>query len=185
MFATLHTSLGDIRVELLPNHAPATVENFVGLATGGKQWTDPRTGQASSDPLYSGVVFHRVIDGFMIQGGDPLGTGTGGLCISGRGEHEALSILDGSGAWCAHMVGWRAYPISGGHAMVGSLPTRPAASRGHGLGRGVAQPGSASDWGSGGRRFESCRPDQFQQQGFRLSPAPPGPGRGSKPRAFA
>ena len=78
MFATLHTSLGDIRVELLPNHAPTTVENFVGLATGGKEWTDPRTGKPSNDPLYSGVVFHRVIEGFMIQGGDPLGTGTGG-----------------------------------------------------------------------------------------------------------
>ena len=78
MFATLHTTLGDIRVELLPNHAPATVENFVGLATGAKQWTDPRTGKASNDPLYQGIVFHRVIDGFMIQGGDPLGTGTGG-----------------------------------------------------------------------------------------------------------
>ena len=78
MFATLHTTLGDIRVELLPNHAPATVENFVGLATGTKQWTDPRTGKPSNDPLYQGIVFHRVIDGFMIQGGDPLGTGTGG-----------------------------------------------------------------------------------------------------------
>jgi peptidyl-prolyl cis-trans isomerase A (cyclophilin A) len=78
MFATLHTSLGDIRVELLPNHAPATVENFVGLATGTRQWTDPRTGKPSNDPLYAGAVFHRVIDGFMIQGGDPLGTGTGG-----------------------------------------------------------------------------------------------------------
>jgi peptidyl-prolyl cis-trans isomerase A (cyclophilin A) len=78
MFATLHTTLGDIRVELLPNHAPATVDNFVGLATGSKQWTDPRTGKPSNDPLYKGIVFHRVIDGFMIQGGDPLGTGTGG-----------------------------------------------------------------------------------------------------------
>jgi len=78
MFATLHTTLGDIRVELLPNHAPATVDNFVGLATGSKQWTDPRTGKPSNDPLYQGIVFHRVIDGFMIQGGDPLGTGTGG-----------------------------------------------------------------------------------------------------------
>jgi peptidyl-prolyl cis-trans isomerase A (cyclophilin A) len=78
MFATLHTSAGDIRVELLPNHAPRTVENFVGLATGTREWTDPRTGKATSDPLYRDVLFHRVIDGFMIQGGDPLGTGTGG-----------------------------------------------------------------------------------------------------------
>ncbi len=78
MFATLHTTAGDIRVELLPNHAPKTVRNFVGLATGTQEWTDPRTGATRTDPLYAGVVFHRVIGGFMIQGGDPLGNGRGG-----------------------------------------------------------------------------------------------------------
>lgn len=78
MFATLHTSAGDIRIELFPNHAPRTVENFVGLATGSKPWTDPATGEQRTDALYSNLVFHRVIDGFMIQGGDPLGTGRGG-----------------------------------------------------------------------------------------------------------
>lgn len=78
MFATLHTSAGDIRVELFPNHAPRTVENFVGLSTGAKPWTDPKTGQERTDPLYAGVIFHRVIPGFMIQGGDPLGNGRGG-----------------------------------------------------------------------------------------------------------
>lgn len=78
MFATLHTSKGDIRIELFPHHAPKTVRNFVGLATGEGEWTDPRTGAAGSGPLYQNVPFHRVIDGFMIQGGDPLGTGTGG-----------------------------------------------------------------------------------------------------------
>jgi len=78
MFATLHTSAGDIRVELLPNHAPRTVENFVGLATGTREWADPRTGQKQTTPLYTDVIFHRVIPNFMIQGGDPLGTGTGG-----------------------------------------------------------------------------------------------------------
>jgi len=78
MFATLHTTLGDIRIELLPNHAPKTVRNFVGLATGEQTWTDPRTGEEKNTPLYDGVVFHRVIDSFMIQAGDPLGTGTGG-----------------------------------------------------------------------------------------------------------
>ncbi|CED91818.1 Peptidyl-prolyl cis-trans isomerase B [Actinomyces succiniciruminis] len=76
--ATLHTNLGDIRLELYPEQAPQTVSNFVGLATGEKTWTDPRTGAQSNAPLYEGVVFHRVIPGFMIQGGDPLGTGTGG-----------------------------------------------------------------------------------------------------------
>ncbi len=78
MFATLHTTLGDIRIELLPNHAPKTVKNFVGLATGTQAWTDPATGEERNTPLYDGVIFHRVIDNFMIQGGDPLGTGTGG-----------------------------------------------------------------------------------------------------------
>lgn len=78
MFATLHTSAGDIRIELFPNHAPRTVENFVGLATGTKSWTDPKSGEPRTDALYTNVLFHRVMDGFMIQGGDPLGTGFGG-----------------------------------------------------------------------------------------------------------
>ena len=78
MDATLHTNLGDIRLDLFADQAPETVSNFVGLATGEKTWTDPRTKEQSNAPLYSGVIFHRVIPGFMIQGGDPLGTGTGG-----------------------------------------------------------------------------------------------------------
>ena len=77
-YATLHTNRGDIEIRLFPNHAPKTVANFVELATGAREWTDPRTGHKSTAPLYDGTVFHRVIDGFMIQGGDPLGTGTGG-----------------------------------------------------------------------------------------------------------
>jgi peptidyl-prolyl cis-trans isomerase A (cyclophilin A) len=77
-YATLHTTQGDIRIELFANHAPKTVRNFVGLADGSQEWSDPRTGEKKSTPLYDGVVFHRVISGFMIQGGDPLGTGTGG-----------------------------------------------------------------------------------------------------------
>lgn len=78
LYATLHTNKGDIEVRLFPNHAPKTVKNFTGLATGELEWTDPRTGAKRSDSLYAGTVFHRVIDRFMIQGGDPLGTGTGG-----------------------------------------------------------------------------------------------------------
>jgi len=78
MFATLHTNRGDIRVELYPNHAPKTVANFVELAEGSREWTDPRTRQTSNARLYDGTTFHRVIPNFMIQGGDPLGTGTGG-----------------------------------------------------------------------------------------------------------
>ena len=71
MEATLHTSLGDIRCDLYPEQAPETVSNFVGLATGEKTWTDPRTGEQSNAPLYNGVIFHRVIPDFMIQGRDP------------------------------------------------------------------------------------------------------------------
>jgi peptidyl-prolyl cis-trans isomerase A (cyclophilin A) len=78
LYATLKTTHGDIVIRLLPNHAPKTVANFVGLADGSREWTDPRTGKASHDRLYDGTVFHRVISGFMIQGGDPLGNGTGG-----------------------------------------------------------------------------------------------------------
>ncbi len=76
--ATFVTNQGSFTVRLMPEHAPITVQNFVGLATGGKEWTDPRDGQTKTDALYPGTIFHRVIDGFMIQGGDPTGTGTGG-----------------------------------------------------------------------------------------------------------
>lgn len=78
MFATLHTSAGDIRIELFPNHAPKTVANFVGLANGSRQWQDPETNEPKSEPFYDGLTFHRVIKDFMLQGGCPLGTGTGG-----------------------------------------------------------------------------------------------------------
>ena len=76
--ATLHTSMGDINVILFPDQAPKTVKNFVGLAEGSTEWTDPKTRQKTTARLYDGTIFHRVIPGFMIQGGDPLGTGTGG-----------------------------------------------------------------------------------------------------------
>jgi peptidyl-prolyl cis-trans isomerase A (cyclophilin A) len=76
--AVLHTTLGDITVNLFDNHAPKTVANFVGLADGSREWTDPTTGARGDGPLYTDVVFHRVIAGFMIQGGDPTGTGRGG-----------------------------------------------------------------------------------------------------------
>ena len=76
--ATFVTTRGSFTVQLMPEHAPATVQNFVELASGGREWTDPRDGSKKKDPLYPGTIFHRVIDGFMIQGGDPTGTGTGG-----------------------------------------------------------------------------------------------------------
>jgi peptidyl-prolyl cis-trans isomerase A (cyclophilin A) len=77
-YATLHTNSGDIRIELFANYAPKTVKNFVELATGARTYTDPRTGAPGSGPYYDGTIFHRVISGFMIQGGDPTGTGRGG-----------------------------------------------------------------------------------------------------------
>ncbi|MHB1165955.1 MAG: peptidylprolyl isomerase [Candidatus Nanopelagicales bacterium] len=76
--ATLRTSLGDINVNLFTEQAPKTVRNFAGLAEGNQEWTDPSVRAKSLKPLYDGTVFHRIIPGFMIQGGDPLGTGTGG-----------------------------------------------------------------------------------------------------------
>jgi peptidyl-prolyl cis-trans isomerase A (cyclophilin A) len=76
--ATIHTNKGDIVVNLFGNHAPKTVRNFVGLATGTQEWTHPATGQKTTDPLYNGVIFHRIITDFMLQGGDPLGQGIGG-----------------------------------------------------------------------------------------------------------
>jgi len=76
--AILHTNAGPIRIELFDNHAPKTVRNFVELAEGSRDYTDPRTGQSGSGPYYDGTIFHRVISGFMIQGGDPTGTGRGG-----------------------------------------------------------------------------------------------------------
>lgn len=76
--ATFVTNRGSFTVELMPDHAPKTVQNFVDLATGAREWKDPRDGQTKTEALYPGTVFHRVIDGFMIQGGDPAGTGMGG-----------------------------------------------------------------------------------------------------------
>src|SRR6201982_3340553 len=76
--ATLQTSEGTIVVRLFPDQAPKTVSNFVELAEGTREWTDPETRSTSTDKLYDGTIFHRVIPNFMIQGGDPLGTGTGG-----------------------------------------------------------------------------------------------------------
>ncbi len=76
--ARLRTNRGTVTVRLFPDHAPKTVRNFVELAEGTREWTDPRTRKGANGPLYDGTVFHRVIPNFMIQGGDPLGTGTGG-----------------------------------------------------------------------------------------------------------
>jgi len=93
--ATIHTNHGDIRINLFGNHAPLTVENFVGLATGGKEWINPATGATSTEPLYNGVIFHRIIKDFMLQGGDPLGQGVGGPGYTFKDEiHPELTFAE-------------------------------------------------------------------------------------------
>jgi len=88
--AILHTNKGDIKITLFPNHAPETVANFVGLATGEKKYD---AGNGKTGPFYDGLGFHRVIDGFMIQGGCPLGTGTGGPGYTFKDEpHPELTF---------------------------------------------------------------------------------------------
>jgi len=78
VYARFSTTEGDFLVQLHADKAPKTVDNFVGLAEGTKEFTDPRDGKTKSEPFYDGIIFHRVIDRFMIQGGDPLGQGIGG-----------------------------------------------------------------------------------------------------------
>src|SRR4249919_300834 len=89
--ATLHTNRGDIVLNLFPNHAPATVENFVGLAEGTKDYD---AGTDRTGPFYDGLGFHRVIEGFMLQGGCPLGTGTGGPGYTFKDEPHPELVFD-------------------------------------------------------------------------------------------
>ncbi len=93
LYATFKTSRGDIVAQLFPNHAPKTVENFVGLAEGTKEWSDPKSGRPSTERFYDGLIFHRVIEGFMLQGGCPKGNGTGGPGYTFKDEfHPELSF---------------------------------------------------------------------------------------------
>jgi peptidyl-prolyl cis-trans isomerase A (cyclophilin A) len=91
------TSLGNITCELYPAQAPIAVENFVGLATGAKEWTHPRSHKKTKDPLYNSTIFHRIIPNFMIQGGDPLGQGVGGPGYSFIDELSAKLAFDRPG----------------------------------------------------------------------------------------
>jgi peptidyl-prolyl cis-trans isomerase A (cyclophilin A) len=95
--ATLHTTEGDIEIQLFDERAPRTVENFVGLATGNREWEDPETGERRTDPLYDDIPFHRVIDGFMLQTGDPTGTGRGGPGYTFDDEFHPELRHDGAG----------------------------------------------------------------------------------------
>jgi peptidyl-prolyl cis-trans isomerase A (cyclophilin A) len=98
LYATFQTSMGTIVVKLFTKDAPKTVENFVGLATGAKSWKDPNSGQQKEGkPLYDGTIFHRVIPHFMIQGGDPLGTGTGGPGYKFEDEFQSGKSFDKPG----------------------------------------------------------------------------------------
>jgi peptidyl-prolyl cis-trans isomerase A (cyclophilin A) len=96
-YATLVTSKGEIKARLLEDTAPKTVENFIGLATGRKEWVHPQTRERRKDPLYPGTIFHRVIPDFMIQGGDPIGTGTGGPGYTFEDEVRGGPTFDGPG----------------------------------------------------------------------------------------
>src|SRR5437763_11290862 len=95
--AIFHTTAGDLTCELFPSNAPKTVKNFIGLANGTKEWTDPQNGQKTTRPLYDGTIFHRVIPGFMIQGGDPLRQGTGGPGYEFEDEFESSLTFDRPG----------------------------------------------------------------------------------------
>jgi peptidyl-prolyl cis-trans isomerase A (cyclophilin A) len=99
VYAHFTTSEGNFTARLFDAETPNTVANFTGLADGSKEWTDPRSGRKVKQPYFNGTVFHRVIDGFMIQGGDPLGQGTGGPGYTFADEfhpklkHEKAGIL--------------------------------------------------------------------------------------------
>jgi peptidyl-prolyl cis-trans isomerase A (cyclophilin A) len=98
LYASLQTSMGTVVVKLFAKDAPETVKNFVGLATGERDWQDVRTGQVQKGkPLYAGTVFHRVIPGFMIQGGDPLGNGTGNPGYRFPDEFQSGRVFDKPG----------------------------------------------------------------------------------------
>jgi len=94
LYATLSTTKGDIQVKLYSKEAPKTVANFVGLATGERGWTDPQTRETKKTPLYDGTIFHRVIPDFMIQGGDPMGTGRGDPGYRFEDEFQAGKKFD-------------------------------------------------------------------------------------------
>ena len=96
-YAHFTTSEGNFTVRLFEKDAPKTVENFIGLVEGTKEWTDPRTGAKVKKPYYNGLIFHRVIAGFMIQGGDPLGNGTGGPGYNFADEFSPKLKIDKAG----------------------------------------------------------------------------------------
>jgi peptidyl-prolyl cis-trans isomerase A (cyclophilin A) len=131
--ATFDTSMGSFTVRLFEDIAPNTVANFVGLSTGQQPWTDPQTGQAGEGPLYKGIIFHRVIENFMLQGGDPTGTGRGGPGYAFDDECSPVATHDGPGKLsmanrgpgtngCQFFVTLRATPhLDGKHTVFGEV----------------------------------------------------------------
>ncbi len=96
-YVVFETSQGKITCQLFPEQAPVTVENFIGLAQGTKDFTDPKSGQKVIRPFYDGLIFHRVIPDFMIQGGCPLGSGTGGPGYQFKDEFDKALGFDRPG----------------------------------------------------------------------------------------
>jgi len=127
LYATFKTSAGDIVVKLLPEKAPQTVETFIGLVDGTKEWTDPNTNQKVKRPLYDGTVFHRVIPDFMIQGGDPLGTGFGGPGFRFADEIGPENKFDKPGLLAMANAGPN---TNGSQFFITEVPT-PHLNRGH------------------------------------------------------
>ncbi|HZZ84553.1 MAG TPA: peptidylprolyl isomerase [Anaeromyxobacteraceae bacterium] len=126
-YATFTTSMGDLVVKLMPEKAPKTVENFVGLAEGTKEWKDPASGKAVQRPLYDGTIFHRVIPEFMIQGGDPMGTGFGGPGFKFADEIGPDNRFDRPGLLAMANAGPN---TNGSQFFITEVPT-PHLNRGH------------------------------------------------------
>ncbi len=127
MYATFSTSMGEIVVKLMPEKAPKTVENFVGLAEGTKEWKDPASGKSVAKPLYDGTIFHRVIPEFMIQGGDPMGTGFGGPGFKFGDEIGPDNRFDKQGLLAMANAGPN---TNGSQFFITEVPT-PHLNRGH------------------------------------------------------
>jgi len=126
VYATFQTSMGNFTAELFEKDAPVTVENFIGLAEGTKEWKDPKTGAAvKGKPLYDGLIFHRVIDGFMIQGGDPAGNGTGGPGYKIKDEIKLKHDREGTLAMA------NAGPNSAGSQFYVTVAPQPALDNAH------------------------------------------------------
>ena len=121
-YARFETTEGNFTIELFEKDAPKTVANFIGLADGTKEWTDPRTGEKTKKPYYDGLAFHRVIANFMIQGGDPLGNGTGGPGFSIPDEFASGRKLEKAGILAMANKGT---PNSGGAQFFVTLAPTP------------------------------------------------------------